>query len=115
VLPVILLLVAIMSFAQINGQAFSGGSGLGSLHGWVYGINYNGNTVALPSANITVKARIFMSTVSRMNGEYQMYLPPGNYSILVSATGYLPYATSLSVSNGLTTEINFYLTFGHNT
>jgi hypothetical protein len=113
-LTLFLLLLTIMSIAHMNVQVVSGASGLGSIHGWVYGINYEDYPVALPSANITARATVFMSTVSRMNGEYQMYLPPGNYSILVSATGYLPYATKLTISNGLTIEINFYLKLGHN-
>jgi hypothetical protein len=72
-LTAILLLVTIMSFAQINGQAVSGALGLGSLHGRVYGINRDGHTVALPSANITVKATIFMSTVFNQSFSIQRF------------------------------------------
>jgi hypothetical protein len=107
-LTIILLSMTIFSVVQINIQPVSG-SGLGSIHGWVSGLNYDGNVVALPGANITAKAAVIMSTVSRMNGEYQMYLPPGIYTVTVSANGRSTYLTGVSVSNGLTTEINFIL------
>jgi hypothetical protein len=89
-------------------------SGLGSVHGWIYGINYDGYPVPLPSAKITVKGVTIASTMSLMNGEYRMYLLPGNYTITVIATGYAPYVAALAVSNGSTSEINYYLELERN-
>jgi hypothetical protein len=110
------LLLGVLSLgASVSGQAFNVyASGLGSVHGWIYGINYDGYPVPLPSAKITFKGFTVTSTISLMNGEYRMYLSPGNYTINVLATGYTPYVAALVVSNGLTSELNFYLELERN-
>lgn len=101
--------------ARVSGQASNVyGFGLGSVHGWIYGMNYDGYPVPLPSAKITFKGSTVASTMSLMNGEYRMYLSPGNYTINILATGYTPYVAALAVSNGLTSEVNFYLELEHN-
>ena len=110
------LLLGVLSLgARVSGQAFNVyTSGLGSVHGWVYGINYDGYPVPLPSAKITVKGPTVASTISLMNGEYRMYLSPGNYTITILAAGYSPYVAALAVSKGLTSEVNFYLELERN-
>jgi len=111
-LTVALILTSLLSTVQIGNV--NGASGLGTIHGWVYGINYDDIPVALADANVTAKAQVLVSIFSRMNGEYQLYLPPGDYSIIISSRGYVTYTTHLAVSNGLTTEVNFYLKLNHN-
>ncbi|HMK83257.1 MAG TPA: carboxypeptidase regulatory-like domain-containing protein [Candidatus Bathyarchaeia archaeon] len=114
-LAFVLLLGVFSLGGHVGGQTFNVyASGLGSVHGWVYGINYDGSPIPLPSAKITVKGPTVASTRSLMNGEYRMYLSPGNYTINVSAAGYAPYVAALAVSNGLTSEVNFYLELERN-
>jgi len=83
--------------------------GLGSVHGLVYGFNYQNDLVSLSSVVITATGQTSGQAVSMMNGAYQIYLPLGAYNITASASGYISQTRIASVSSGSTSEIDFYL------
>ena len=85
------------------------GLGLGSVHGLVYGFDYENDLVSLSSVAITATGRTSGRAVSMMNGAYQIYLPPGSYNVTASASGYISQTRMASVSSGSTSEIDFYL------
>ncbi|MCB9305744.1 MAG: choice-of-anchor B family protein [Lewinellaceae bacterium] len=63
------------------------------------GFPINGATVKILGSNTTEN--------SAANGEYKMgQLQGGNFDVLVTKTGYIPYSTSVSLSNGVLTTLN---------
>ncbi len=42
-----------------------------------------------------------------------MFIPVGNYNVTVTEPGYVSYSTSVSVSGGSSSVINFYLEESH--
>ena len=86
----------------------------GYLHGWVYGFNNDNYLIPVSRANITASdGQIAFSTASGVNGGYEMLIPGGSYIVTVTEPGYMSYSTSVSVSGGSSSVINFYLDESH--
>jgi len=80
------------------------------VQGHVYGRNYMGDVRALAWANVTVTDGSYtQSTSSGDDGYYMMYVPVGEYTLTASLVGYNSSSTFLPVTNGSTTEYDFYL------
>jgi len=87
-----------------------GAVGGGMVHGHVYGRNYMGDIRALAWANVTVTNGTYTKTTSSGgDGYYKMYVPVGEYTLTASIVGYNISSTLLPVTNGSTTEYDFYL------
>ena len=52
------------------------------------------------------------STTSAADGTYRLSVPPGSYSVTASGAGWNTSSKSETVSDSLTTQMNFYLTTG---
>ena len=50
---------------------------------------------------------------SDAGGYYEMYVPQGMYNVTVVEPGYVPYSNAVSVGDGSTSTINFYLEESH--
>ena len=101
-----------MISVRASGQALAPNSyvsGVGSLQGWIYTTDVDGYLLPLSSAKVTARGPVNASTISGMNGDYIMYLPPGTYNLTVSAVGYVPKATVVKVMNGLASEADIQL------
>ena len=87
-----------------------GAVGGGMVYGHVYGRNYMGDIKALTWANVTVTNGTYTrSTSSGGDGYYKMYVPVGEYTLTASLVGYNSSSTLFPVTNGSTTEYDFYL------
>lgn len=81
-------------------------SGMGSISGKV---RRQSNCSAIPGIKITAGSA---STITAADGTYRLSVPPGNYSVTASGSGWNNNTKSETVSDGLTTQMNFYLTTG---
>ena len=98
---------------RASGQALAPNtyvSGVGSIQGWIYTSNADGYLVPVSSARITVHGPVNASTVTAMNGDYVIYLPPGTYVLTVSAAEYASKTTVVRVTNGVASEVDMQLT-----
>ena len=75
----------------------------------IEGIVTDANSGAPLNAKIEVQERI-PSYAGISNGDYHRYLKAGIYDVTVSATGYVPQTTTITVSNGTSTTTDFQLT-----
>ncbi|MFI5448585.1 MAG: carboxypeptidase regulatory-like domain-containing protein [Candidatus Bathyarchaeia archaeon] len=88
--------------------------GGGYLHGWVYGFSYDNYLLPISWANVTAtNGPSVFHAASGVNGGYEMFIPVGNYNVTVTEPGYVSYSTSVSVSGGSSSVINFYLEESH--
>ena len=110
-LLVCLLLASLSAVVALSHVSESRGAvGGGMVHGHVYGRNYMGDLKALAWANVTVTNGTYVrSTSTRDDGYYMMYVPVGEYTLTASLVGYNSSSTFLPVTNGSTTEYDFYL------
>ena len=100
------------SIVSAHSQTFQYGGGY--LHGWVYGFNYDNYLLPISWSNITAtNGPSSFHTASDVNGGYEMFIPVGNYNVTVTEPGYVSYSTSVSVSGGSSSVINFYLYESH--
>ena len=101
-------LTAVSVFSHVSESR--GAVGGGMVHGHVYGRNYMGDIRALVWANVTVTNGTYtQSTSSGGDGYYRMYVPVGEYTLTASLVGHNSSSTFLPVTNGSTTEYDFYL------
>jgi len=114
-----LILTATLAISALGGSIVSAHSqtwqyGGGYLHGWVYGFNYDNYLLPISWANITAtNGPSAFHAASDVNGGYEMFIPVGNYNVTVTEPGYVSYSTSVSVSDGSSSVINFYLDESH--
>ena len=88
--------------------------GGGYIHGWVYGFNFDNYLLPVSWANVTAtNGRDAFHAASGVNGEYGMFLPIGDYNVTATEPGYISLSTVVSVSDGSTSVINFYLYESH--
>jgi len=84
--------------------------GGGMVHGRVYGRNYMGDLKPLAWANVTVTNGTYTQSASTAgDGYYMMYVPVGEYTLTASLVGFNSSSTFLPVTNGSTTQYDFYL------
>ena len=101
-------LSAVIVFSHVSESR--GAVGGGMVHGHVYGRNYMGDIRALAWANVTVTDGSYtQSTSSGGDGYYMMYVPVGEYTLTASLVGHNSSSTFLPVTNGSTTQYDFYL------
>jgi len=80
------------------------------VYGHVYGRNYMGDLKPLVWANVTVTNGTYTQTTSTGDdGYYKMYVPVGEYTLTAFLVGYNSSSTFLPVTNGSSTEYDFYL------
>jgi len=88
--------------------------GGGYIHGWVYGFNYDNYLLPASWANVTATSgRDAFHAASGVNGGYEMFLPVGAYNVTATEPGYISLSTAVSVSDGSSSVINFYLYESH--
>jgi len=75
------------------------------------GLVLNSENEIIPNATIEVQNTLTAPVTSNVNGEYSLYLLPGNFNFLISAPGYLPSEFSLAV-NEANNEYDFQLSIG---
>jgi len=110
-LLVCLLFASLSAVVMLSHVSLSRGAvGGGMVHGHVYGRNYMGDLRALAWANVTVTNGTYtQSTSTGGDGYYDIYVPVGEYTLTASLVGYNSSSTFLPVTNGSTTEYDFYL------
>jgi len=114
-----LILIATLAISALGTSIVSAHSqtwqyGGGYIHGWVYGFNYDDYLLPISRANITAtNGPSTFHAASDVNGGYEMFIPVGKYNVTVTEPGYVSYSTSVSVSGGSSSVINFYLDESH--
>jgi hypothetical protein len=107
-----LILHAPSAFAQMPGQ------GGGLIYGWVYGFTWDDQLVPLVWVQVTASNPSYPSypliTVSTGgNGVFELFVPVGTYNLTVSPPGYTAHSSMVSVSDGSSSTVSFYLEESH--
>jgi hypothetical protein len=101
--------------AQSHSPQNYGGPGGGMIRGYVLGFDMYDQLQ--PVAWATIYARngqqVLPPAYSDGGGYYEMYVPAGTYNVTVVETGFKPYSSTVAVTNGSTSSINFYLEESH--
>lgn len=94
--------------AQPQPQQYYGGGGM--ITGTVLGFDMYDQLQPIEWATIYASdgQRTFVA-YSGNGGSYEMFVPVGTYNVTVTIPGYKPYSMSVAVSDGGTSNINFYL------
>ena len=114
-----LILTATLAISALGASIVSAHSqtsqyGGGYLHGRVYGFNYDNYLLPISWANITAtNGASTFHAASDVDGGYEIFIPVGNYNVTATEPGYVSYSTSVSVSGGSSSVINFYLYESH--
>jgi hypothetical protein len=94
-------------------QTPSQGGG-GYLKGYVYGFNMWDQFITIPWAPVKASnGQLSFVAYSGDGGVYEMFLPGGDYNVTVTTPGYTPQSIPVSVSDGSSSTINFYLYQSH--
>jgi len=97
--------------AQPQLQPSQGG---GLITGNVFGFNMWNQLEPIAWASVTANNGVItLTSYSSGSGYYEMYVPSGVYNVTVIEPGYLTQASAVSVSDGSTSSINFYLEQSH--
>jgi hypothetical protein len=111
-LSILISLVLVFSFSVLalsmnEALAVGGAAGIG---GKVYTRNHMGDYRETGWANITAAGEhgVFEGQFN-MGGNYYMFVPPGNYLLTAQMPGYIDQAREVTVSEGGSVSINFYM------
>ena len=98
---------SILALSTNETFAYGGAAGIG---GKVYTRNYMGDYRETGWANITAEGEngVFQGQFN-MGGNYYMFVPPGNYLVTAQMPGYIDQAYEVSVSEGGSATLNFYM------
>ena len=108
------LAISALGASIVSAHSQTSQYGGGYLHGWVYGFNYDNYLLPISWANITATDGLStFHAASDVNGSYEMFIPVGYYNVTATEPGYVSYSTSVSVSGGSSSVINFYLYESH--
>ncbi len=103
---VLAILVLGVRSATAQGSLQSGGL----LFGYVYGFNMYDQLIPLEWVTVTATGGgNHFSTSTGTGGTFQMFLPIGAYNVSVSQPGYKPYSSTVAISDGSSSTVNFYL------
>jgi hypothetical protein len=98
-------------FAQTNTQQYGGG---GMIRGNVYGFDMFDQLQPIAWATVTASnGQNNFVAYTGGGGYYEMYVPAGAYNVTVNPPGYTPYSSSVAVSDGSSSVINFDLEQSH--
>lgn len=99
-------------FAQTSTQQQYGGGGM--IRGNVYGFDMYDQLQPIAWASVIASNAQYSFVASTSGGGYyEMYVPTGAYNVTVNPPGYAPYSSSVAVSDGSSSAINFYLEQSH--
>ena len=112
---VLAFLVLAVGSASARTQASQVGPGGGMVRGNVYSMNMFDELTPLVWAQVTASTGHYNFTTSTsQDGSYSMFLPAGVYNVTVNAgVAYKAESQSVSISNGGTSSVNFYLQQSH--
>jgi hypothetical protein len=80
----------------------------------VYGFTYDNYLIPISWANVTASnGQWAFRAATSTNGGFEMFLPPGAYNLTASEPGYVSYSMVVSVSDGSSSSVNFYLYESH--
>ena len=74
----------------------------------LYG-NVTSNNTALDSVNISVEGSKYITTLSREDGTYELYVPSGEQEIRAAKSGYIAQKENMTFQTGSDVEFNFTL------
>jgi len=98
----------IMASAQNHSQQALQGGGL--IRGSVYGFTMYDELTPIEWAPVTASNDQYeFVAYSGAGGIYEMFVPTGVYNLTVVTPGYTTYSTSVAVSDGSASTLNFYL------
>jgi hypothetical protein len=86
----------------------------GRIEGTVYGYTMYNDLRTISWAQVTAaNQQIQLTTSSGGDGQYGMYVPGGVYNVSVYVQGYKTQSSSVAVSDGSLSNINFFLEESH--
>ncbi len=107
---VVLALIFTFSMLALNMNETSAVGGAAGIGGKVYTRNHLGDYRETGWANITASGeRGVYEGQFNMGGSYYMFVPPGNYLVTAQMPGYIDQAREVSVSEGGSVTLNFYM------
>jgi hypothetical protein len=90
------------------------GEGGGMITGSVYGFDMFDRLQPIAWASVYANnGQTTFRAYTSGSGYYEMYVPQGLYNVTVVEPGYVPYSSSVAVSPGSASTINFYLEQSH--
>ena len=113
-----LVIVFLLGFLMLRAPpAFAQAPGLGGglIYGWVYGFTWDDRLVPLVWVQVTASNPSYpLITVSTGgNGVFELFVPVGTYNLTVSPPGYAAHSSMVSVSDGSSSTVSFYLEESH--
>jgi len=100
-------LLVLAAASTLNASSNPGG---GRLYGHVYGFNMDDKLIPLSWAKITAcRDGEVIDVAYSMDGFFEMYLPEGFFEVTVECPGYVTETTTVYVSDGSDTPIEFVL------
>lgn len=95
-------------FAHTGPTQYFGGGGYVS--GQVLGFDYYNELIPIAWAKVVASNGVYtFRAASGGDGGYQLFLPVGYYNVTATEPGYVPHTMFVSVSDGSSSVINFYL------
>ncbi len=89
------------------------------IYGWVYGFTWDDQLVPLVWVQVTASnpnvpyPNTLFTTSTEGNGVFEMYVPVGTYNLTVSPRGYVAHSSMVSVADGSSSSVSFYLEESH--
>jgi hypothetical protein len=103
---VLAILVLGVRPATAQGSLQSGGV----LFGYVYGFTMYDQLIPLEWVTVTATGGGYhFATSTGTGGNFEMFLPVGAYNVSISQPGYKPYSSTVAISDGSSSTVNFYL------
>lgn len=99
----------VVASAHISPEQTSYGGG-GLIRGNVYGFNMWDQLIPIEWAPVTAASgRYNFVAYTGAGGKYEIFVPVGLYNVTVVSPGYKAYSMTITVSDGSSSAINFYL------
>lgn len=90
------------------------GPGGGMIRGYILGFDMYEQLEPIEWASVYANnGQQSFVAYSSGGGYFEMFVPSGNYNVTVVEPGYKPYSSAVSVSNGSSSTIDFYLEQSH--
>lgn len=98
---------SVLALSMNETLAVGGAAGIG---GKVYTKNHMGDYRETGWANITAQGQNLVAQAQfNQGGSYYMFVPPGNYLVTAEMPGYIDQSYDVSVSEGGSVTLNFYM------
>jgi hypothetical protein len=112
VLLIVSAVSAVVTIRAVNasrgGEVFNGAGG--RIHGMIYGFNVYDELIPISWASVTaIRDGQTVDKAYSSDGFYEMFVPSGDFELVVEAPGYFSETKSLFVGDGSDYALDFYM------